>query len=79
MSGTVGEPVVSYLAGGDEYRYPGLGDKAPPKGADVLLLTIGGVCVRGPWRDDGTAIGWAPMPKRNHERERQLLPGVKLG
>lgn len=79
MSGSVGNPAVSYVAGGDEYNYPGLGDPKPPGGADVLLLTIGGVCIRGKWKDDGNVIGWAPMPKRNHERERQLLPGVKLG
>lgn len=75
----VGQQVVSYVAGGDEYMYPGLGDEQPPKGADVLLLTLGGICIRGPWRDDGSVIGWARMPKRNHERERLLLPGVKLG
>lgn len=74
----VGEPAVSYLAGGGEYNYPGLGDPTPPKGADVSLLTIGGVCIRGPWREDGSVIGWAPLPKRNHAREAALLPGVKL-
>lgn len=66
--------VASYVAGKvDEYKYPALGDERPPGGADVHLLTIGGICVRGPWSDDGRYLGWAPLPKRNHEREAELL------
>lgn len=65
---------ASYVAGKvDEYLYPVLGDDKPPGGADVHLLTIGGVCVRGPWNDDGRYLGWAPLPKRNHDREAELL------
>jgi hypothetical protein len=65
----------SYVAGKvDEYKYPALGDEKPPKGADVHLLTVGGICVRGPWDDKGNRyLGWAPLPKRNHEREAELL------
>lgn len=64
---------ATYVAGKvDEYLYPGLGDAKPPGGADVHLLTIGGICVRGCWNDDGRYLGWAPMPKRNHAREEEL-------
>lgn len=63
-----------YYAGKvDEYLYPALGDALPPHGADVHLLTKGGICVRGPWTGDGRYLGWAPLPKRNHEREAALL------
>lgn len=57
----------------DEYLYPSLGDPAPPGGADVHLLTRGGVCVRGTWVGDGRFLGWAPLPKRNKEKEARLL------
>lgn len=56
----------------DEYLYPALGDIKPPGGADVHLLTRGGICVRGCWSDSGAYLGWAPLPKRNHAREEQL-------
>lgn len=66
-----------YLAGEvKEYFYPELGDPQPPGGADVHLLTNGGICVRGTWPKDnrnGSILGWAPLPKRNHAREAQLL------
>lgn len=63
----------SYVAGKvDEYQYPGLGDARPPGGADVHLLTRGGICVRGCWNDSGFYLGWAPLPKRNHAREAKL-------
>lgn len=64
---------ASYVAWGAPYFYPGLGDQQPPRGADVLLLTKGGICIRGPWKNDGSVIGWAPFPKRDHEREKQIL------
>lgn len=68
------EPVRSYVAGKvDEYLYPGVGDKPPPGGADVHLLTVGGICVRGTWVNDGRFLGWAPLPKRNKEKEQALL------
>jgi hypothetical protein len=51
------------------YRYPGAGDKPPPGGAKVLLLTKGGVCVTGSWNDSGAFIAWSPMPKRDREKE----------
>lgn len=64
----------SYVAGGDEYLYPALGDPKPPGGAKVIVLTRGGTASQGPWQDDGFCVGWARLPKRNHEREK-LLPG----
>lgn len=54
------------------YRYPGAGDAPPPAGRDVLLLTRGGMCVRGPWSNDGRYVGWCPLPKRDREKEAIL-------
>lgn len=33
----------------------------PPRGASMLLLNPGGVCVIGVWSDE--CIGWCPKPK----------------
>jgi hypothetical protein len=52
-----------------EYRYPAAGDPEPPGGAKVLLLTKGGVCVTGTWAPTGAFLAWAPMPKRDREKE----------
>ena len=65
--------MVAYLAGGLPFFYPGAGDPKPPGGADVQLLTRGGVCVRGKWRDDGSVLGWAPFPKRDKAKEALCL------
>jgi len=56
-------------AGGEEYKYPRAGDEAPRVGAKVQLLTLGGVHVSGPWLDDGSYLGWLPLPRRNQEKE----------
>lgn len=69
-----------YVAGGDEYLYPGKGDPLPPAGAKVIVLTSGGIASIGPWKTDGFCIGWAPLPKRNHTREVGLkFRGIKEG
>ena len=57
---------------GGEYLYPRSGDPAPRVGAKVQLLTIGGVHTSGPWRDDGSCLGWLPLPKRNMEKEDMI-------
>lgn len=63
----------TYFASNDLwYRYPKSGDPKPPGGADVLLLTKGGIAVRGVWRDDGSVIAWCPMPKRNKTKEGSI-------
>lgn len=62
----------NYVAGGPAFNYPKAGDATPPGGAKVLLLTIGGVCVIGPWASDGRYLGWAPLPKRDKEKEAVL-------
>ena len=61
-----------YFASGQPFHYPSAGDTRPPGGADVLLLTTGGVCIRGKWLDDGSVIGWAPFPKRDHSKEKHF-------
>jgi hypothetical protein len=58
-----------YVAGAPPFLYPLAGDPLPPGGAKVLLLTKGGICVSGSWNDSGAFLGWAPLPKRNREKE----------
>ena len=60
---------MPYQAGGAEFLYPRAGDERPTAGAKVLLLTIGGVCIVGPWKDDGFYLGWLKLPKRNIKKE----------
>lgn len=67
------EPAKTHLAGGDHYRYPGAGDELPPSGASVTLLTKGGVAVRGVWLPGGAYLGWAPLPRRDKDKEKQLM------
>ena len=55
------------------YRYPAAGDHLPPAGAQVLLLTRGGICVRGPWSGDGRYLGWCPLPQRDKAKEDRLF------
>lgn len=66
-------PVKGYVAGGQSYLYPSAGDPEPPGGSKVLLLTTGGICVTGPWSNDGRFIGWAPMPTRDKTKEAGLI------
>lgn len=62
-------PEKGYVADkSNEYRYPAAGDELPPGGAKVLLLTRGHVCTTGTWGDP-FFIGWAPLPRRNKEKE----------
>jgi hypothetical protein len=52
-----------------EYRY-----EVAPLGQKVLLLTMGGVCTIGQWSGTYGQFfwGWAPLPKRNKQREEAL-------
>jgi len=52
------------------YLYPRAGDERPPGGAKVLLLTSGGICVIGQWKDEPWCIGWHPLPGRDREKEK---------
>ncbi len=61
-----------YVAGGSAYLYPRMGDPAPLGGAKVLLLTRGGICILGVWKDDPFLLGWAPLPKRDKDKETAL-------
>lgn len=66
---TPGAAAAGYLASEEQvYRYPGAGDPTPPGGAKVLLLTRYGMCIIGTW-PTLSAIGWAPLPKRDREKE----------
>jgi hypothetical protein len=38
-----------------------------------LLLTIGEICVFGPWTNDGRYLGWTELPKRDRAKEGVLL------
>jgi len=59
-------------AGEVRWRYPEAGDGAPPTGVKLLLLTYGGICVTGTWRDDGWFSAWSPLPKRDKAKEARL-------
>lgn len=65
-------PIKGYVAGGDAFQYPAAGDKSPPDSAKVLLLTKGGVCIIGQWKPNDFYLGWAPLPKRDREKEKLL-------
>lgn len=54
------------------WRYPVAGDELPPGGSKVLLLTVGGVAVTGPWTHDGRYIAWAPLPRRAKDKEAAM-------
>jgi hypothetical protein len=47
----------------------------PTKSAKMLLLTTGCVLVPGHWYGDlgEFFLGWAPMPRRNKQREEEIL------
>ncbi len=66
------QPIITHISGGPAFVYPGAGDKRPPGGAKVLLLTTGGVCVTGTWSDNGLYLGWAPLPVRDREKEKRI-------
>jgi hypothetical protein len=51
------------------YLYPRAGDAKPPGGAKVLLLTNGGICVVGQWKDEPWCVGWHPLPGRDYAKE----------
>lgn len=36
---------------------------SPPIGVDLLLLTCGGVLVRGQWKPGNAYLAWCPLPK----------------
>lgn len=60
---------MKHVDGDAVYRYPSAGDDHAPLSTKCLLLTIGGVCVVGTWNDND-CIAWAPLPKRNKDKER---------
>ena len=64
--------MTGYFAGGEEFSYPLVGDPEPPSGAKVLLLTVGGICTVGPWDGSERYTGWAPLPRRNKEKETRI-------
>jgi hypothetical protein len=51
------------------FRYPSAGDPSPPGGAKVLLLTKHGICITGTWGTGQNLLGWAPLPKRDKDKE----------
>lgn len=46
------------------------------RGAKVLLLTIGGVCIVGSWYGDygKSFVAWCPLPKRSKPRAIDNAP-----
>jgi hypothetical protein len=55
-----------------EYRYPAVGDPKPTSGTKVLVLTEGGICMATAWLDVPFFVAWAPVPKRNKEKEAEI-------
>lgn len=52
-------------------------DSPPPLGTTLLLLTRGGVCVKGPWDPETGCVAWAPLPKISAQlRARLASEGV---
>lgn len=53
----------------NEYRY-----EVAPLGQTVMLLTRGGVCIKGVWAGKFGQYfwGWAPLPRRNKAVEERL-------
>ncbi len=54
--------VMKAFAGDVYFRTPQ--EEPPPRGVKLLILTSGGVCVIGDWRDDGGFWAWSPLPKK---------------
>ena len=63
---------IPYVSGDATWRYPSAGDGPAPAATKCLILTRYGICVIGTWGDD--AIAWAPLPKRNHDKEQTCFP-----
>lgn len=59
-----------YIVGKAEFKYPFAGDPLPSGGAQVLLLTEGGVCVRGTWSNCGAFHAWAPLPDADKAKQK---------
>lgn len=49
------------------------------RGAKMLLLTVGGICVSGRWYGalGENFLAWSPMPKRNRDAERSLINKIR--
>ena len=65
---------MKYISGQATWRYPRAGDPVPPDSAKCLILTQGGVCIVGIWGQSPWDIAWAPLPKRDKEKEDWRLP-----
>jgi hypothetical protein len=48
-------------------------------GAKTLLLTIGGITIVGSWLGEAgeNYLAWAPLPKRDKAKERELLDAIR--
>ena len=43
-----------------------------PRGTAVLLLTEGGIAIKGHWQNGGGFLAWHPLPKRDHALEEKM-------
>lgn len=68
----------NHLSGKAYFRYPFAGDGYPPNGVQLLLLTEGGVCVRGIWNSSGAFYAWAPLPENDKDKERITAEKLSL-
>jgi hypothetical protein len=62
-----------YLASATpEWSYPEAGDPPAPLGTTIQLLNSGGASTKGQWTDESNFIAWAPLLKRNKDKERLI-------
>ncbi len=68
-----------YLASATpEWSYPEAGDEPAPLGTMIQLLNSGGSSTKGQWTTGSNFIAWAPLLKRNRDKER-LIAAQKDG
>jgi hypothetical protein len=48
-------------------------------GPKTLLLTIGGILITGNWQGElgEHYLAWAPMPKRDKQKEREVIDAIR--
>lgn len=61
-----------------QFYYPWLGEKSPPTGTQVNLLTEGRVLIRGIWNWSGDYVAWAPLPDPDHSKYIQSMDRIKF-
>jgi hypothetical protein len=69
VSAVIKDEYKPYRAGDIEWIYPH--EQEPPTGADIHILTEGGIAIRGQWQYGNGYLGWQYMFKRNKGKEAE--------